>query len=225
MTPRLRVPRYGRGPGRTARGMTLVELMVVAVILVVIAGGVLTLFLTGRKSYLTADAFILVQQEARKAFDNMVRELRESGNISCGTTGACNANSNMRVNFQIALGYNQAAPCLPNAICWGNEDAAGRWAHYVITTDTPADLRIMRCLTTNQLDAMPANYAGCRTLARYVDTANDATGFPSTRFTWDTANQTVVLRVQIRYNNPSLPGGTESASSVPLVARVRLRNT
>src|SRR3989338_2492892 len=63
-------------------GFTLVELIVVSALLMIVGGGLLTTFMTGQTSYLSADAYAQVQQEARRAFDNVVRELREAGNVT-----------------------------------------------------------------------------------------------------------------------------------------------
>ena len=205
------------GHGRAQRGFTMVELMIVALIMVILSGGVMVLFLTGRQSYLSADAFIVVQQEARKAFDNMVRELRESGNINIP------AGNVRRLDFQVARGYNLAAPCPANAICWGNENAANEWVHYVITGNTQS-VQLVRCLS-NARDTVFADYSACRVLAQYVDSSTDGAGNIRSRFTWDAVNQTVVLSLQIRYANPGIPDGFQQAAPVPLVARVRLRNT
>lgn len=60
------------------RGFTLIELMVVLTILLAIFGAVLISFLVGRRSQVAGDAYVQVQQEARRAVDEMIKELHQS---------------------------------------------------------------------------------------------------------------------------------------------------
>ncbi len=214
----------------SASGFTLVEIMMVAILGVLLGAGLITTYLTGQTSYLSADAYIQVQQEARRAFDNMVRELRESGNISCGmgqTTTTC---TDTQLNFQITRGYNQAAPCPANLICYGSENAALEWVHYgiIVNATNSNNTQLVRYITAagNGGQAAPASClaaANCRVLANNIDTT-------TTTFVWDSANRVVTLNVQIRYTSPKLPGGTAVSgggwqTTGPLTTRVKLRNS
>ena len=158
------------------RGFTLVEVMIVALLFLVVGGALLTTFLTGRTSYLSSDAFVLVQQEARRAFDVMVRELREAS-----ASGGCAANATnggLQLNFQVAQGYNQAGcpntACCPsgncaNAICWGSEVAGNPWIHYALVDGdgnaaTGNDRQLVRSLNKNA-ERNNVSAAACRVLA------------------------------------------------------------
>lgn len=194
------------------KGFTLVEVVVVAVIFVVLSGGLLTTYLAGRTSYASADAFIQVQQESRRAFDTMVRELREAGNVA--EDGAD------RLNFQIARGYNLDAVVCPNAICWGSDFANNEWVHYaVITVDNVPQL--IRFTSGGQGTATPAACAAptCRVLANYYF---DDPADPDPLFDFNAVDQSVTIKLQIRYSNTVLPTG--SMSSPTLTSRVTLRN-
>lgn len=196
------------------RGFTLVELSIVALLLMIMAGGILTAFMTGQASYVSTDAYIQVQQEARRAFDNVVRELRESGNISCGTGGVTSSCTNVRMNVQIALGFNLSrAGCPPNAVCWGNEAQPNQWVHYVIT-GAPND-QLVRCLTPGRDDAI-VGYTGCRVLANKVKNSTSS-------FQWDSTNRIVTLNLEVEYRNAKLPGGAQTTGV--LSSRVKLRNS
>lgn len=57
-------------------GLTLIELMVVVAILALVTLGLVALFSGGVRSYITGDAQLKSQRDARQAMDRMVRELR-----------------------------------------------------------------------------------------------------------------------------------------------------
>lgn len=189
-------------------GFTLTEILVVVLLLLVLGGGLLTVLLTGQTSYISSDAYVQVQQEARKAFDNAVQELRQAGNVSLS------ADAN-QLHFQIARGYNTEAACqAPAATCWGSEAATGEWVHLVVTGDIDG-AQFVRCVTAVAVDPV-ADVTGCRVLA------NNVKGGASS-FAWDAPNSVVTLTLEFEYRNPALPGGRQTTS--PLIARVRLRNT
>jgi len=197
--------------------------MIVALLFLVVAGALLTTFLTGRTSYLSSDAFVLVQQEARRAFDVMVRELREacaSGPCAATPTNQAITGSNSQLNFQVAQGYNQAA--CPNAICWGSEDAANPWIHYALvdadgSAATGNDRQLVRCVNNNAAGNI-VSAAGCRVLANYVQTVTfDADSIDPVKL------PIVKIDLQIRYANPALPTGG-IGQPVALTTSVKLRN-
>lgn len=201
-------------------GFTLVEICIVAVIFVVLSAGLITTFLTGRTSYLSADAYVQVQQESRRAFDAMVRELREAGPSNEITVAADGAGTAARrLNFKIARGYNIDAVACPNAICWGNDTINGGWVHYTVITASGVRQLIRFTSNENERDkAAPATCSGatsCRVLANYVP----ATG---SFFSYDAPTKAVTVTLQIIYANPVLPTG--SMTGPALTARVTLRN-
>ncbi len=191
---------------RRAAGLTLTELLIGSILFLVLGGALLVSFLTGQSSYLSSDAYIQVQEEARRAFDNVVRELRESVTISCGPppavqTGNCNGS---RINFRVAMGYTGGVTQV------GDGSTLNWYGHYIIDA---AAQRLYRCATAGEGDAV--DLAACRVLANHVDTAQSS-------FSWSTATRIVTCTVQVTYANPRLPSG--SISTPRLVSQVRLRN-
>ena len=207
----------GRGAPRPDAGFTLIEIFVVTALFTALMAAMLASLLVGRSSYASADAYIQVQQEARRAFDSMVRELREGGNVNGSASIA--APGVQRLDLQISRGYDATA-C--GGICWGTESATfpNGWIHYVLDTSDPQRPRFMRCVTANRLDPMPAQFVGCRVLANSV-----SSGLASTAFTYDHANRMVTIKLQASVTSKQLPGGSMQAAPTPLTTRVRLRNT
>jgi type II secretory pathway pseudopilin PulG len=197
-------------------GFTLVELLVVVILFVLISGALLTSFLIGRTSYFSADTNALVQQESRRAFDNMVRELRESGNVSETIVGTVDGTT--QLNFQIALGYNQAG--CPNAICWGNDDGVGanNYVHYSIIGASGNTRQLIRCNNTDPAGAITVLGAGCRVLANYVRHINGTT---PDAFDWSLGNKTVKINLEIEYANPLIPEGAQNTGNLTTVVKLR----
>jgi prepilin-type N-terminal cleavage/methylation domain-containing protein len=65
-------------------GFTLIELMVVVVILSFVVLGLVTIFSGGVRSYISGNAQLEAQRNARQAMDRMVRELRHGKKIVPG---------------------------------------------------------------------------------------------------------------------------------------------
>jgi len=195
------------------RGFTLMELLVVVVIFGGIMGALLISFLVSRSSYLSADSYVHVQQEARRAFDVMVRELREAGNVDA-TCAGCDPNEDFtdrpRANFQVALSYNAGT----GAIVWGNENQQNGWVHYLLNQTVPTNWQLVRCLS-NGSDTNITNFAACRVLANNVQTF---------QVDYANASRTVTISLEIRQTSSQLPGGAMGTSPAPLNTQVRLRN-
>ena len=227
-------------------GFTLTEMLVVTSLFLIIGAGLLTTFLSGQSSYLSADAYIQVQQESRKAFDNVVRELRESGNISCGVAACadatcpstCAANTS-RLNFQIATGY-AAGP----GISWDSgvagspcKNAGATWNHYAIiayaTPPANGTQQLVRycdgAANAPTMTAAACVAPTCRVLAHNVVVlpAPAVSGFIATDTTVPVPvpakPNLITFNLQVSYANPRLPGGAQSTGS--LTSRVRLRNS
>lgn len=198
------------------RGLTLTELLVVVTILAVIMEVLLLAVLVGRKAYTSADTYIQVQEEIRRSLDAMAKELRQAGNVNNGV--AIGAPGVQRLDFQIVRDYDLAA-C--GGTCWGTDDVAlpSGWIHYVLNLADAANPRLTRCVTANQLDAMPGGFAGCRVLASRV-----IADLASTGFTYDHANRLVTVQLQTQVVSDQLPGGSLSVGPAPLTSRIRLRN-
>ncbi|PIQ83737.1 MAG: hypothetical protein COV75_05870 [Candidatus Omnitrophica bacterium CG11_big_fil_rev_8_21_14_0_20_63_9] len=185
-------------------------MIVVTALLVVLGGGLLATFLTGQASFVTSEAYIQVQQEARRAFDNMVRELREAGGAGFPIVGG----GGSQLDFQIALGYNLAAPCPANQVCWGAQDQNG-------TNQSGWRVRYRLDNAAGQLLRETLNGGGAvqgtaRVLANYVN---------GVTFAWDAASRVVTINLQLRYASGRIAGGSQQMGNpTPLTTRVRLRN-
>ena len=204
---------------RRGAGFTLTELLVVIVLFATLGAVLLTVLLNGQTAYFSGDASLQVQQEARKAFDIMIRELREAGPPALmSTTPNVPVGTALRqLNFQIAREYNNPVSC-PNAICWGSEVQVGDWIHYAVVVNNalPANnnQQLVRCVNQG-VNAAIADGAGCRVLANNVQTAD---------FVYPAGIAGVVqVTLQVRYNNPKLPQGSQATNA--LTTLVRLRNS
>ena len=225
------------------RGCTLVELMIVSVLLVILGGAFITTFLSGQTSYLTADAYITVQQEARRGFDYMVRELRQSGTIyqtpaiklTCGSTTVVTCPStgtppSQQINFEVAMNY-------AGGIQWGNADPGNTNGsiHYAIV-QAPApnpnnEYKLIRFITTSD-SSVPVSQTvagctppNCRILANYVNLGSAG----STQSGFLVNGSVITLQLQLLYRSPLRPTQSMGAVGVgsttqPLVAQVELRN-
>ena len=196
-------------PLRGRYGFTLSELVIATALLAILSGVLASGLLLGRRTYVTSETYVQVQEETRRAFDAMGRELRGGG----GTiTPAAN-----QLTFQLALGFNLAplAGCPANAICWGAKNQAGAnqpgWTlRYRLDT---AAQQLLREVVDNQLPT-PA-VQSTRVLANSIQTVS---------FSYAAATQTITIQLQAQRASQELPGGSLSAAPTPLVTRVRLRN-
>ncbi len=66
----------------SSSGLTLIELMVVVSILALVTLGLVTLFSGGVRSYISGDAQLEAQRNARQAMDRMVKELRHGRRVT-----------------------------------------------------------------------------------------------------------------------------------------------
>lgn len=200
---------------RARGGFTLTEVLVVVVIFAIILGVLLISFLISKNTYVSSDAYVQIQQEARRAFDAMAKELHQAGQVNNGVT--IGAPGVQRLDFQIVRAYDQAA-CGGN--CWGTDDATlpNGWVHYVLDTTSAQNARFVRCVTANRLDPMPAGFAGCRVLANHLDP-----DLASTTFTYDHPTRVVAVTLQPVITSPHLAGGSLTTAA-PLTIRIRLRN-
>ena len=186
------------------RGITLFELLVVTVIFAVVAGAVSLASYSHRTSYLSTETKVYLQQQARQALSEMERELRQAGG-----TIATAAN---QITFQMNLGYDQAAPCPANAVCWGARDEAGA---------NQSGWSVRYRLNGTQLVRELVNGAGVLQAGTHV-LANDVTVLQFIYVGGTTRTATVQLQVQ-RFSS-LLPGGGLAVAPTPLVSRVKLRN-
>ncbi len=185
-------------------GLTFPELLIVLAIMAIVAGAVYTSSLMGGKLYFSSETYVHVQQQARQALDNMVRELRQADGTITVAANQC--------TFQLALGYNLAAPCPANAVCIGAQDQNG-------VTQSGWSLRYQ--LNGTQLIREILNPAGVvqpgtRVLANDVSQLSFIyVGAPT---------NTVTVQLQVQRTSAQLPGGSLAAAPAPLITRVQLRN-
>ena len=160
--------------GRLTRaGFTLVELIIVTALFVILGGALLTMFLAGRDSQMSAETSIQLQQEARRAFDPIVRELREA-RLSAGNPTTVLGNGSIQLNFQVALGYNLTATfpaCPAAAICWGSENVPDQWVHYAIIDRGSASnqWQLIRCANADEAGGI--RLVGCSTDPSLIEDA------------------------------------------------------
>jgi hypothetical protein len=188
-------------------------MLVMAGLLVGIVGMMLATFLSGKTSYLSMDSNMVVQQESRRAIDFMVRELRESGQVS--TTDL--DNGAIQLNFQIIRGYNQVG--CEDDVCWGNEDVLDGWVHYTVIGNAGEEQQLARCINADELGAINALDDDCWVLANHVANPN-ADG--SDTFVWDAGTGEVTLNLEVEYQDEALPTGSQSSGV--LSSTVALRN-
>ncbi|MBI2885279.1 MAG: hypothetical protein HYY15_03795 [Candidatus Omnitrophica bacterium] len=179
------------------------ELFIAVAIFSGIIGAVFVSFLIGQRSFRSSEAFIQVQQEARRALDNMVKELREAGGTITGPP--------TELRFQVALGYNLPPPCPVNDVCWGATDSSG--------TDQP-NWSIRYRLTGAQLRREVLDTAGATRASSVL--GNDVSQLTFAYIGGNT--QLVTIDLQVQQVSSQLPGGSMSTGTTPLRTQVRLRN-
>ena len=198
--------------GRRGRaGFTLTELLIVGAVLSVVLGGMLVTLVNGQASYLFLETSVQVQEEARRAFDAMVREIREAGSVTLVTL----LGGNSALDFQIPLGYNLTLNgCAASSICWGAFDGANQpqpgWhVQYHVETPTGQQAQLVREVLNNE---------GTSQLKRVLTTLVDGSAT-----TFAITGDIVTINLQLSTpHNALLPGGVQS--SAPLTAKISLRN-
>lgn len=78
------------GCRNTARGFSLVELMIALVLGLLVIGAVVSVFIANQQAFRTAESMARLQENARFAFEVLAREMRESGGTPCGATAVAN---------------------------------------------------------------------------------------------------------------------------------------
>jgi hypothetical protein len=208
----------------TERGLTFVETALASFLAAMIAGGLMTSYLMWQKAFQAAETMALVQQQARQAFNIMVAELREAGNLSVTD----NPNLSKQLNFQIVLGYNNAGgrTTCPNTICWGNEvNDVGGWIHYAIVGPQGNLRQLIRCTDTTAAPQITTfTQPACRVLANHVRHPNNS---DSDLFVIEAdgrvrINLEIEYRINLEYHDPQIPTGGQTTRV--LTTRVMPRN-
>ena len=194
--------------GGSVRAFSLIELLMVVGALGFVTGALALLFTSSHRSMLSADAYLVVQQEARRALDAMGKELRKANNIDTELTGP-GINTPLggatHLNFQISRGYNVGG-CTPNATCWGNETSNGGWVHYLRN-----GTQLVRCESMAS-DTAITDFSGCRVLA------NDAETF---LVDYVSSTRLVTFRLQVKHSSSLLPNSAMDTGTLRTQARLR----
>ena len=168
------------------RGLTITELLIAVAIFVAIGGALAVSLLMDQRAFVTSEASTHVQQQARRALDAMVKELREAGNVDSPTTAPNQDVTNTtRLNFQIARSYDDA---LCGGICWGNDTMTGGWIHYLLDATNATNVQTFQADYTNSTKTVTVR------LENRLASAYLATG--SVRTT------PAPLRTQVKLRNP-----------------------
>ena len=191
-------------PRPRLHGFTFIELMIVMAVLTIITGVLFTSLLIGRSSYVTSDAYVQVQQEARRALDVMGRELRAAQVVVDPAGGST-------LDFQTALGYNltAVAGCPADDVCWGAADqtATLHW-NWTIRYRLNNGRLLREVRNGNTVDST-------RVLANDVQ---------QTTFTYDGVNKLIMIGLAVTQISRQIAGGSMPVSPGPLATRVALRN-
>lgn len=189
------------------QGFTYTEIIFVAFISLFFGGVLMALSMTGQRFYLTSDATVLVQEQARQALINMTQELKQADPAMIAANCAGNA-----CKFQVVLGFG-VPPCGAGVACIGAKDAARA---------NQSGWRLRYRLDNGQvlreiLDDNDLLKAGTRVLANHVN---------QLLFSYDPTDRIVTVQVETARTASQLPGRTVSVTPThtPLAARVRLRN-
>ncbi|OGX16957.1 MAG: hypothetical protein A2105_00210 [Omnitrophica WOR_2 bacterium GWF2_63_9] len=197
------------------RGLTITELLIAVAIFVAIGGALAVSLLMDQRAFVTSEASTHVQQQARRALDAMVKELREAGNVDSPTTAPNQDVTNTtRLNFQIARSYDDA---LCGGICWGNDTMTGGWIHYLLDATNATNVRLVRCQTAGS-DTVIADFGSATCPATL---SNDVQTFQAD---YTNSTKTVTVRLENRLASAYLATGSVRTTPAPLRTQVKLRN-
>lgn len=80
---------FRRSPSRQ-RGIGIIELMVALLLGLLVVGGILSIYLSNRLAYRTHQNLARMQENARFAFEFLMRDIREAGAVPCGSRVTAN---------------------------------------------------------------------------------------------------------------------------------------
>ena len=191
---------------RRCAGFTLTELLIVGAVMSVVLGGMLVTLINGQASYLFLETSVQVQEEARRAFDAMVREIREAGHATV---------ANGVLDFQTPLGYNLTLNgCEASKICWGALDGANQpqpgWHVRYYAELSEGRTQLVREVLNGETSQLK------RVLTTLVDGSAASPLFA-------VSGDVITVNLQLKTpQNYLLPGGVQSFA--PLTAKINLRN-
>jgi type IV pilus assembly protein PilW len=111
-------------------GLSLIELMIAMLVGLILIAGVISVFLSSRKSYSINTAVGQIQEHGRFALDFIRHDTRMAGYLSCGVSGL---NYASQLNPSAALPYN-----FSNSILGFEYNGTAPAATYAITAENPA---------------------------------------------------------------------------------------
>jgi type II secretory pathway pseudopilin PulG len=196
------------------KGFTLFEIVIVIILFLIISLALFGILSAGRESWYTASAQIELQQEARRAMDAVVKQLRETGSTHVSITGG----DNNIITFQIPVDVNGDGDILDSNgnIEWGAGGQQGQAIQYYLGgTDT---LQLLSRL----LDGYPSGsqIGGVTVLANNIYSSDSS--FNALRFTGTPSSNPTVIDIEITAEEKeSLLGRT---MRINLQSKVRLRN-
>ena len=209
-------------------GFTFVEAIIVVALFLVLGATLLVLLMGGQTSYLAADTYLQVQQEARKALDAFGHDMREAVNVSCdfstctSNCGNCSSTAN-RINFQL-LRYNDTN----GQVTPGSEVADGEFIHYMLLVTTNPSRRDLVRFRSNNVNDPNVGACNASTKCRVI-----AHNVQSVSFTWDNRHDavppgtgTAAVQLETLIRNAFLPGGSTDEGALrtgPLRSQVELR--
>ncbi|MBI3321083.1 MAG: hypothetical protein HYZ91_02310 [Candidatus Omnitrophica bacterium] len=189
-----------------AGGFSVVEMFVVVILVSIMGAAVLVALLSGQTSFVSADAYVYVQGEARRAFDSMTRELHGAGGTPVQSV------LGDQLDFQLALSYNPPAGVVLGARDQTGVDRIGWRIRYRVSVNG----------TTAQLVREVYDAAAGGTLKESRVLANNVNA-ATTSFNWNGGTRIVTLKLQARVQNASLPNGSQQTGVLTYL--VKLRNS
>jgi hypothetical protein len=180
--------------------------MVVAAITTLVMGAVFVSFLTGGKAFVSSEAYVYVQQQARQAIEQMVRELRQADGGSVVVSGGQD-----ECTFKVMLGYGLGGLCPLDNVCLGAFDALGV---------PKKDWRVQYRLAGGVLIREVLNDLGGVEETRNV--AHDVNQLTFTHVAGATNSVTMALKIE--QASSQLPGGKMPSGPLPILTVAKLRN-
>lgn len=219
--------RPSRRPAGPSSGVSLVEMAIVVALFVVMGAALLIMLMGGQTALLSSDAALRAQEEARKALDNVVRELRGAVHITCDQTAfdplAPNTDctsTGSRLNFRLVW-YDAGTGMVDAGSGTAVDNAV---LHYAVL-----GTQLIRYQDASYTAATPATCdvgAGCRVVANNVS---------SIVFSWDgftlggnpATPRVLTVTLESSVGSAALPGGvTAGALKTGIITtRVKARNT
>ncbi|HEX5339301.1 MAG TPA: PilW family protein [Gammaproteobacteria bacterium] len=79
----MKLARFPDSPARAQHGLSLVELMIAMTLGLIVLAGVMSLFMTNKKSYTLQTAVARIQEGGRFSFDFLAQDVRQAGYMGC----------------------------------------------------------------------------------------------------------------------------------------------